>query len=410
MKRFERTKGIVVAGCAAMALVAGLALPACSTTTATQDATTQEATQQESDDAMQTDVTLDEIEADLAPTVDTDGLSADELLAKGKQYETGDGVVQWYAMAKAYYQAAADAGSSEAQDALDSLASFRDEVLAESESMQGKVFELYRAGVTAGQGGDYETAWASAYDDVFFFNDTENRGLGSMADLLLAGRGVTQDVPEAMKLYTYMASIGKGNGYTALGLVYKADEGTYPGIEHSDEKAMEYFLDSCQADGLVETDFKGPRYAGDLYDSGYTLDDGTQVEPDYAKAAECYQVAADGNGRTFDGTSCYKLAVYCEEGRDGIDQDYKKAAQYYEKAVSDPNTHATMLGIPQTYLSLGRFYEQGLGVEKNLETARSYYQKALEAAQENLDLVDAAGSQDAQAVYDEASEALARLG
>ena len=49
MKRFEKTKGIVYAGCATMALVAGLALPACSATASTQDETMQEETQQDSD-------------------------------------------------------------------------------------------------------------------------------------------------------------------------------------------------------------------------------------------------------------------------------------------------------------------------------------------------------------------------
>ena len=56
--------------------------------------------------------------------------------------------------------------------------------------------------------------------------------------------------------------------------------------------------------------------------------------------------------QTFDGTSCYKLGTYYEEDREGIEQNYAKATQYYEKAVSDKNIHATMLGIPQEYLSL----------------------------------------------------------
>ena len=68
-----------------------------------------------------------------------------------------------------------------------------------------------------------------------------------------------------------------------------------------------------------------------------------------------------------------------------------------------------MLGIPQTYLALGRLYENGSGVEKNLEEAVTYYTKALEAAEENLALENAAGNAAAQAVYDAADAALARL-
>lgn len=395
-----------------LACVLGLGLAGCSTAT-TQTSDTTEAATASTETASDTEEisSLDDLKALVYETADTEGLSADELYQKGQAYETGDGVTQWYSMAEQYYQAAVDAGSEDAQTALDNLESFKDEVMAESPDAQGKVFELYRAGVTAGQGGDYETAFNTAYDDVFFFGDSENRGLGSMADCYLAGKGVDQDVEKALQIYTYCAEeLSKGNGYSALGLVYEAADGTYPGVAHSDEKAMEYFQDSWQAEDLVEADFKGPRYAGNLYDSGYALDDGTEVAPDYVKAAECYEVAAAGNGRTFDGTSCYKLGTYYESGRDGIDIDLTKAAEYYEKAVSDPNVHATMLGIPQTYYTLGEFYETGAGVEQNLDTAISYYQQALEAAQENLDLPDAAGLADAQGVYDKTEAALERLG
>lgn len=68
-----------------------------------------------------------------------------------------------------------------------------------------------------------------------------------------------------------------------------------------------------------------------------------------------------------------------------------------------------MLGIPQEYLSLSWFYEYGQGVEKNVEKAISYYQKALEATDENLVLKEAAGNKDMRRVHDEAAEALDRF-
>lgn len=370
----------------------------------------QQADQAQDEKRESSEVTLEEIKADLNVMADTDALSAEELLARGKQYENGEGVPVWYSMAQLYYEAAQGAGSPDAQTALDNLSRLRESVLAQSENAQGELFARYRAGVTAGQNGDYAAAYASAYDNVFFFNDPEKRGLGSIAELLRDGRGIEQDVDEAVKIFTFMAvELGKGNGYTELGHMYGAPDGTYPGIKHSNDKALENYLKSYEADTLKEADFKGPRYAGDLYDVGYTHDDGSIAAPDYVKAEQCYLRASEGNGRTFDGTSCYKLGTYYEEGREDIEQDYAKAAQYYEKAVSDKNVHATMLGIPQTYLSLGRFYEYGQGVEKNVEKAISYYHKALEAADENLVLKEAAGNKDMQRVHDEAAEALDRL-
>lgn len=356
-------------------------------------------------------LSLAQLKESFALTVDAGGLSAAELLEKGRQYEKGDGVTQWYAMAMACYEAAQKAGSKDAAAAIQALNEYKQKVLDNSPDAQGEVFEFFRTGVTAQQKGDYEMAYAVYFDDAFFFEDPELRGIGSLGDLLRDGSGVERDIERAVAIYQFNAEVlGKGNGYSSLGLLYQAKDGTYPGIKHSDEKALEYFVKSFQGEGLKSTDFKGPRYAADYFDAGYTRDDGTSVPPDYVKAEEAYIAASKGNGRTFDGTACYKLGVYYEEGREGVAQDYEKAAEYYLKAVSDPNVHATMLGIPQTYLSLGRFYENGLGVEKNIETAVSYYTKARDAAQENIDLVNAAGNEAAKEVLAEANAALKRLG
>ncbi|WP_195476988.1 tetratricopeptide repeat protein [Ruminococcus sp. D55t1_190419_H1] len=355
-------------------------------------------------------LTMEELKESLALKIDTNGLSGEELMEKGLQYENGESIVQWYAMAKAYYEAAKEAGNEEADAALEGLDVLKKEIMDNSPDGQGDVFEFFRTGVTAGQEGDYEKAYAISYDDAFFFEDPLYRGIGNLGDLLRDGNGVEQDIEKAVSIYEFNAEVlGKGNGYTSLGLLYSAEDGTYPGIEHSTDKAMEYFLKSYQDESLEETDFKGPRYAADLFDEGYDHDDGTHENPDYVKAEEGYLVASEGNGRTFDGTACYKLGTYYEEGRDGIEQNDEKALEFYLKAVSDENVHGTMLGIPQTYLALGRFYENGIGVEANEKTAYEYYTKALEAADENLALENAAGNQVAQEVYDQAQEALNRL-
>ena len=356
------------------------------------------------------EMTLDELKDSFTLEVQTEGLTADELMEKGRQYENGEGVVQWYAMAKAYYQQAQTEGNTEAEAALEALEAHKQEVMENSPDAQGEVFDFFRSGVSAGQAGNYDQAYATFYDDAFFFEDPLLRGIGSLGDLLRDGNGVEQDIQKAMDIYEFNAKVlGKGNAYTSLGFMYQAENGTYPGIEHSTDQAIEYFRLSYEAEGLKEADFKGPRYLADYYDAGYTHDDGTVEAPNYAKAEACYILASQGNGRTFDGTACYKLGVYYEEGREGVTQDDAKAVEYYQKAISDKNVHATMLGIPQTYLALGRFYESGRGVEQNTETAIEYYTKALEAADENLALENAAGNQAAQTVHDEAAAALERL-
>lgn len=337
-----------------------------------------------------------------------DGLDADELFALGKKYEQGNGVVQCYSLAQIYYEKAKNAGSAEAEKALSRLEEFKSKMIAESPNGQGSVFAFYRTGVTAGQAGEYEKAFAIFYDDVFFFGDT--KGIGEIAGLYLKGKGVEQDVEKALSLYEYVATVLKsGNGYSALAKVYEAKDGTYPNITHSMDKALEYFRLSFEGEDLESKDFKGPRYLADYFDSGYEKDDGTFVAPDYVKAEKYYLLASDGNARTFDGTSCYKLGTYYEEGRAGVTQDFSKAAAYYLKAVSDPNTHATMLGIPQSYYSLARFYENGLGVEKDSAKAKSYYEKALSACEETLSYEFAAGREAAEVTQKEAKAALERF-
>lgn len=235
--------------------------------------------------------------------------------------------------------------------------------------------------------------------------------MGGLADLYLAGDGVEQNVSSAMSIYEVMAvEQGKGNGYTALGNIYAAATGTYPEVNQSNDTALKYYLLSFQSDNLTATDFKGPRYVANFYDSGFYHDDGTWENPNYTLAEEYYLIAVAGNGRTFDGTAAYKLGTYYEYGREGIAQDYSKAVYYYEKALSDSNVHSTMLGIPDTYLALGRFYENGLGVAIDVEKALSYYYQAQAAAQDNLDLGgNVAGYEAALKVYQEATEAIQRL-
>ncbi len=353
---------------------------------------------------------LEALRETLAPEIPMEGLTPEELLARGRQYETGEDSVQWYAAAMACYQAAAEAGLEEAASAADALNAYRAEVISSGE--QGDVFTFFQTGSKAGQAGNYEQAYAIFYDDAFFFEDPVRRGIGELGNQLSTGRGVEQDLDRAVAVYTLQAEVLKnGKGYSGLAALYDAPDGTYPGIAHSTDRAIEYYLLSWNAEGLGEADFKGPRYVADYYDAGFDHDDGTHEEPDYLYAKQCYEIAAAGNGRTYDATACYKLGTYYDEGRPGIEADKAEAARYYVLAVSDKNTHATQLGVPQTYLALGRLYENGEGVEQSSETAAEYYQKAADAAEENLALSEAAGNtEEMQAVLDAAREALTRLG
>lgn len=351
------------------------------------------------------EVTLETLKELFSINIEIEGLSSEEMYIKGSQYENGEGVVQWYGMAMAYYEAAKEAGSEDALIAIDDLNLFKEELMSYENSPegQGEIFTFFRTGVSAGQAGDFESAYAIYHDDTFFFEDPLIRGLGELA-ALLEKDGTEESMQTAIAIHRYNAEvIGKGKSYSSIGSLYKAEEGTYQAINHSMDKAIEYYENAYMLESLSQVDEKAPRYLADIYSEGYIKDDGTTIDPNYEKAVECYIIAADMG----DTTSCYKLAVYYQNGI-GINQDYEKSAEFYLKAID--GSHSTQLGIPQCYLALGQYYEGGIGVDIDIEEAIRYYTEARDAAKDNLDLVNVGASNlDMESIRDEAIEALERL-
>ena len=70
---------------------------------------------------------------------------------------------------------------------------------------------------------------------------------------------------------------------------------------------------------------------------------------------------------TADTTAAYYLAVCYDYGAKDIGQDYQLAYSYYQKAADASVTDAN--------LALGYLYMNGCGVDKNLDTATSYFNK-----------------------------------
>ena len=90
---------------------------------------------------------------------------------------------------------------------------------------------------------------------------------------------------------------------------------------------------------------------------------------------KCYQSAADQEHPR----AQYNLGVMYENGQ-GVEKNLQKAAELYQKAADQ--------GDPNSQCNLGFMYSNGQGVEKNLQKAAELYQKAadqgLEVAKNNL--------------------------
>jgi TIR domain/Sel1 repeat len=105
------------------------------------------------------------------------------------------------------------------------------------------------------------------------------------------------------------------------------------------------------------------------FEIGRRYEKGEGVPQDYRKAAEFFQKAADrGNAEAQD-----NLGWLYEHGR-GVPQDYRKAAEFFQKAADRGNARAQD--------RLGWLYEHGRGVPEDLEKAKELYQKAADQGNE----------------------------
>ena len=140
---------------------------------------------------------------------------------------------------------------------------------------------------------------------------------------------------------------------------------------HKDVKLANYgnaLADFEAADSMGH--MKAPRYLGLCYENGYG------VKKDYKKAADYYQKAADRG----DITGTCLLGHMYEEGL-GVSKDYSMAMELYLKSAQ----RGDVIAAPGM-VAVGRMYEAGYGVDIDLNTARKWYQKALEAGYEEAAL------------------------
>ncbi|MBQ9326553.1 MAG: sel1 repeat family protein [Clostridia bacterium] len=218
---------------------------------------------------------------------------------------------------------------------------------------------------------DGDAAKANAlFEQLYALGDY--RGAEMLASAYQNGDGVEQSYTKAMEWNFKAVNMGSGRGWANVGQMYEKGQG----VPQSSEKAVMFYTLSMDS-ALSNPDFKGPRYAGVLYENGFVNDAGETVQ-DMEKAAECYLIAADHG----DVTGCAYIGRLYQEGT-GVEQNYELAAKYYLSALGGDHI---VPGMAEASFGMGYLYENGLGVEKNLEEALACYQLAadngVEAAQE----------------------------
>lgn len=160
------------------------------------------------------------------------------------------------------------------------------------------------------------------------------------------------DISEEVKWFTKSADAGDSVAQCNIGRYYLL--GT--GVERNYEKARYYFELSAKQG-----------YAPAIYELGDLYLRGWGVEKDLVIAKEYYEKAAEkGNLDAYVRLArCYKIGTFGEE-------DYKKSLSCYKK-ITELSSGNEMV---EALYNIGYFFEKGLGVEKNKNSAIFWYRMA----------------------------------
>lgn len=377
-------------------------------------------------------MTLDEVVdryfSSLLELGDTDAMTAAELIAAGNAYfviphstegsdeeiieaakaRQFDGQVVFYAKAEAYYNAALakEPENAEAAARLEELNAYRELIRRLDPDGQGICFTWFSNRNSLSP----EQMNAFAYDDVFFFGEPQYRGMDTL--IALVGDGETvEGIDQRIAVYRFNAIyLGKGGAYTEISRFY-IDKAEYPNYPQSMDIGIDYLKWSFDSEVVFTTDFKGPRYLGDYYSTGWVNDNGQTVEPDYTAAVACYNVALSNKG-AFDLTACMKMAFWNYEG-EFVERNDTLAFTYLVYGLyQGSNLHATQTNMPDGLLMMGRLFENGVDsdVEPDAQMARTFYTYAYKAAEATLGKNDEVSDDELLAVMADASAALEAMG
>lgn len=182
-----------------------------------------------------------------------------------------------------------------------------------------------------------------------------------------------ESIETEWKVSVTFHSIKKMDECAEYQLDSKCDSGTLDCSEYT-----EHLSGNEDVISLMNAAARGDAVA--QYSLGICYSEGDGVQQDYRKAFEWFEKSAEqGNA-----DSQYCLGVCYSEG-EGVRQDYRKAFEWFEKSAEQGDA------LAQNYL--GVIYELGRGVNQNYNKALELYNLAFEngheEAQKNIDRVTA---------------------
>eukprot|EP00698_Gefionella_okellyi_P024829 TRINITY_DN8867_c0_g1_i1.p1 TRINITY_DN8867_c0_g1~~TRINITY_DN8867_c0_g1_i1.p1 ORF type:complete len:439 (+),score=68.32 TRINITY_DN8867_c0_g1_i1:2-1318(+) len=159
---------------------------------------------------------------------------------------------------------------------------------------------------------------------------------------------VAVDVKQAFKYFELGAALGNSDAKVSLGYLLETEEGyiDYP-------RAFKMYLESA-AEGNAQAQ----------NNLGCVYRDGTGVAADELEATYWFKLAAAQNH----GEAILSLGSFYESGLGGLPLDLDEALLRYRKAAD--------MGIAQAQYNMGSCYEEGVGVEQDVEEALRWFKIA----------------------------------
>lgn len=186
-----------------------------------------------------------------------------------------------------------------------------------------------------------------------FFGEAAKQGhalsMYQLAGMFLSGRDMKSDPSKSAQFLKLAVDRGLPQASTTLAEMYR--DGL--GVPQDYELAFHYFEDAVE-----KGDVNAKAGLATLYNSG----NGT--EQDFDKAFRLNQEAVEEAGISL---AYHNLGTHYFLGK-GAEQSFQKAIECFQ--------HAAEQGFAPASFNLGNLYLQGRGCNKDLETARYYYERA----------------------------------
>ena len=239
-------------------------------------------------------------------------------------YKRGVGIPQSFDKAKEYYLKAAESDNPER--AYYNLFLLYTDGIATSPDTKESIYWLHKAA----EKGVPEACWH----------------LGMHYKI---GIGVEKDLAQAFRWFDLAAEKGYPDALYEVGQMYLSgivvEEDEKKGYEYI-RKSSKYLPEAMRTLGLCYSKGKG-------------------CKQDYAKALECYTIAANAGNAD----AQYDLGIVYRYG-EGVPQDFLKAIEWYEKAIEQGHTGAM--------LNYGIMLDNGIGIEIDRKRAYELYKNAAE--------------------------------